>query len=288
MGCGPSKHEDTATDLLQDESVTFDENQRTLVVKKNAKFADQKKRMPSMRMKRDHAKHRSSRTVDFTKLKSQIPISEDAEGKRARAILFQKCGQGAQTISREQCQKASASILKLGDIGGNALSVIELAFTAVVIPKVEGSPQVLRPCDFLPFLRYIVEYFELWFIFDSIDQSDDHFLSLEEWRKALPKLQTWKLEMTEDDLNESYTVMDKDHDQTVDFQEFADWAIKYKGDYVKYELEHAQSYDFSESMRTDARFLESVRGANPLGETSNQDTSSPNNVQAPPNVRFDQ
>lgn len=88
--------------------------------------------------------------------------------------------------------------------------------------------------EFRLLLRYLLQYFELYLMFEEIDGSDDggdgvddRRISLSEFTASFPLLQSWGLpaDMHAMDPAELFKLIDADHHGMILFSEFADWAL---------------------------------------------------------------
>ena len=73
---------------------------------------------------------------------------------------------------------------------------------------------------------YLRQYFELYVMFDIIDseESRDHRISLEEFRKGVPQLNKWGAKIG--DPEATFKEIDVDGGGMILFDEFAAWAMK--------------------------------------------------------------
>ena len=78
--------------------------------------------------------------------------------------------------------------------------------------------------EFRLFLLYLRQYFEYFVMFNKIDTSDDNCLSIEEFKKALPTMKKWGLEITDPDAE--FADMDENGGGKVLFDEFSEYCIK--------------------------------------------------------------
>lgn len=74
-------------------------------------------------------------------------------------------------------------------------------------------------------LEYLHHCFHLWVIFDRIDTGHDGHISIQEFRAAIPLLNHWGLDVTEDNADATFNEIDADHAGQILFGELCDWAI---------------------------------------------------------------
>lgn len=88
--------------------------------------------------------------------------------------------------------------------------------------------------EFLEFrllLVYVRQYFEIWQMFDQVDTSDDRRVDFEEFKKALPLIESWGVKIS--DPRKEFDNIDRDHGGKILFEEFSDWALKKNLDLVE-------------------------------------------------------
>jgi Ca2+-binding EF-hand superfamily protein len=73
-------------------------------------------------------------------------------------------------------------------------------------------------------LVYLLKYFELWQMFESIDSGDDSRINLEEFKTAIPHIEAWGVKVG--DADAAFAEIDTNGGGQILFAEFADWAIK--------------------------------------------------------------
>lgn len=79
--------------------------------------------------------------------------------------------------------------------------------------------------EFRILLEYLHHCFHLWVIFDRVDTGHDGHIGLDEFRAALQLLNHWGLKITEENVEATFTEIDKDHGGQILFGELCDWAI---------------------------------------------------------------
>ena len=78
--------------------------------------------------------------------------------------------------------------------------------------------------EFRIFLVYLRQYFEYWVMFERVDRSGDHQISLEEFQKAVPQMEKWGVKIT--DPEATFKEIDKNNEGSVSFEEFCSYAIQ--------------------------------------------------------------
>eukprot|EP00744_Colponema_vietnamica_P001639 GILI01002695.1.p1 GENE.GILI01002695.1~~GILI01002695.1.p1 ORF type:complete len:227 (+),score=74.22 GILI01002695.1:45-683(+) len=87
----------------------------------------------------------------------------------------------------------------------------------------QDRPDFVNRAEFRLLLVYIYDYFELNVAFDEIDTSDDRRVTIDEFKKAVPKLQQWGISIS--DPEAEFKQIDKNGGGVVLFDEFSEWAI---------------------------------------------------------------
>lgn len=78
--------------------------------------------------------------------------------------------------------------------------VLIRAFTAAKAYKKstnEYGDDFIVKAEYRILLKYLRMYYEMWVAFDQIDTSDDRRVSINEFTKAVPKMQEWGLDMSD-------------------------------------------------------------------------------------------
>ena len=90
--------------------------------------------------------------------------------------------------------------------------------------KSEHGDDYVTKSEYRWLLQYIRQYYELWVAFDEIDTSDDRRVSMDEFAKAIPLLETWGLDMS--DPEAQWNECDANGGGKILFDEFCAWGIK--------------------------------------------------------------
>ena len=95
--------------------------------------------------------------------------------------------------------------------------------------------------EFRIFLVYLRQYFEYWVMFEKLDKSGDNKISLSEFKKAIPQMKNWGVEIKEENAEEEFKSIDTNGSGSISFEEFCNYAINKSLD-----LEEDDSFDDEE------------------------------------------
>ena len=162
-------------------------------------------------------------------LQHKLPTARTPEAKKQRMELFNLFDpNGNGYLSLAECDKGCREQLHLDDLTSDLPPILIRAHTAAKAVgqrsnNRQNEDDYVQKSEFRVFLKYVKQYFELWYMFDEIDSSDDRRVSFDEFVTALPKLQEYGVAIA--DPREEFDRIDVDKGGMVLFREFADWAI---------------------------------------------------------------
>lgn len=167
----------------------------------------------------------------WQQLQQLLPRNKESEEERnKRFALFKQFDiNGNGYLSLAEVDNGCRKILHLDDLTNDLAPILIRAFTAAkAIRKGKGKSaktqdEYVEKVEFRLLFVYIRDYFELWMMFSRIDTSGDRRVSLDEFKKAVPKLASWGINI--DDPARTFKEIDKDHGGMILFLEFSDWAI---------------------------------------------------------------
>lgn len=174
---------------------------------------------------------KTEKSKKWEELKEKLPFERDASSAQRRKKLFREFDpNGNGFLSLAETDSACKNILHLDELTDDLAPILMRAFNAAkAVRKGKGKRAEQRDdyvewCEFRMLLQYIYKYFELWFMFDEIDTSDDRRVSLEEFKQAAPKIKEWGVAISDEEA--SFNEIDVNGGGIVLFKEFAEWAIK--------------------------------------------------------------
>ena len=63
-------------------------------------------------------------------------------------------------------------------------------------------------------------------MFDKVDNSGDHLINLEEFKKAIPQMKNWGVEISEAEAEKEFKSIDTNNGGAISFEEFCSFAIQ--------------------------------------------------------------
>ena len=174
----------------------------------------------------------SKKQIDWDKVHASLPTSRKPEDKKRRMDLFMQFDPNSNGyLSLAEVDKGCQDILRLYDLF-DCKPVIMRAFMAAKsandknnkAKKNTHGPDFIEKCEFRLLLVYLRQYFELWQMFDEIDDSGDRRIELAEFKKALPKLESWGVKIS--DPQAAFNEIDTNGGGIILFDEFSHWALE--------------------------------------------------------------
>lgn len=96
------------------------------------------------------------------------------------------------------------------------------AKTSLKASSKHGDDYVSK-AEFKYLIQYLKEYTNYWIVFDEVDSSKDHRISLEEFEKAVPSLKAQGIKIP--DAKKAFSEIDTNQGGMILFDEFCHWAI---------------------------------------------------------------
>ena len=172
----------------------------------------------------------SYENFDWNDLRKKLPVDKTKEERKRRLELWKKLneyGNGYMSLKRLNVQLTN--YLDLPEILRNK-GPIKLAFDAAsdkyARNGIKKEDNLLEWMEFRIFLVYLRQYFEYWEMFQRIDSSGDLKITLDEFRKAIPKMKEWGVEIKENEAEKEFNNIKVDNKDTISFEEFCDFAIQ--------------------------------------------------------------
>ena len=179
----------------------------------------------------------SYENFDWNDLRKKLPVDKTKEERKRRLELWKKLneyGNGYMSLKRLNVQLTN--YLDLPEILRNKGS-IKLAFDAAsdkyARNGIKKEDNLLEWMEFRIFLVYLRQYFEYWEMFQRIDSSGDLKITLDEFRKAIPKMKEWGVEIKENEAEKEFNNIKIDNEDTISFEEFCNFAIQKSLDLIE-------------------------------------------------------
>ena len=179
---------------------------------------------------------------DWNKLISKLQVAKNAEERKKRREMFSAIDMnGNGYVSLAEIDRGIQDVLNLPEVF-NCKKPIMRAFQAAKTKykaKSKYSDDYIEWMEFRIFLVYLRQYFEYWVMFERVDASGDHKISLDEFKKAIPTMKKWGVVIT--DPVKEFKKIDKNGGGSIMFDEFCTYAIQKNLD-----LEDDDDFDDSE------------------------------------------
>ena len=179
----------------------------------------------------------SYENFDWNDLRKNLPVGKTIEERKRRLELWKKLneyGNGYMSLKRLNVQLTN--YLDLPEILRNK-GPIKLAFDAAsdkyARNGIKKEDNLLEWMEFRIFLVYLRQYFEYWEMFQRIDSSGDLKITLDEFRKAIPKMKEWGVEIKENEAEKEFNNIKVDNEDTISFEEFCNFAIQKSLDLIE-------------------------------------------------------
>jgi len=178
-------------------------------------------------------------TIDWAALDAKLPTERTDDEKAQRADLFRRFDpNGNRILSLAEVDKGLTDlgvtpepfnkkvILRAFQAAKGANNDAGAATSASSSKKSSSlGADYIEPCEFRLLLVYLKQYFKLWKLFDAVDESNDHRISLEEFKSAVANCD-WLAPEIRNDPDAAFQEMDANGGGMLLFDEFAAWALK--------------------------------------------------------------
>ena len=168
----------------------------------------------------------------WDKIKTQFPADRSEESKAKRKELFSAFDpNGNGYLSLAEVDKGVRENMSLHEMTDDLAPILMRAFTSAKDVasrkgKRKNDDDYVQKSEFRMLMAYIQMYFELWVMFDEVDGSDDRRVDLEEFKKALPQLESFGVKIDEANAEEEFKKVDTNGGGIILFREFASWACE--------------------------------------------------------------
>lgn len=168
--------------------------------------------------------------INWAEIEAKLPYQRDDEALARRKELFDQFDVNHNGyLSLAEADKGLRDVLQLEDVF-DAKPAIKRAFHAA-LKYVHGDnpgPEFIKKKEFRVFLEFVQRYFELWVMFKTVDASMDRHINMDEFRAALPDLDSWGVRISEEEAETVFKNIDTNSGGQIDFSEFCTWAIEQK------------------------------------------------------------
>ena len=167
---------------------------------------------------------------DWNDLRKKLPVAITKEEREERLKIWKQLNEyGKGYMSFKRLYVKLTNYLDLPEILRKK-DPIRLAFDAAIDKYVRygvrKEDNLLEWKEFRIFLKYLRQYFEYWEMFQKVYSSGEHRITLEEFKKALPKMKEWGVEIKGNQAEKEFNNIKEDNGNTISFEEFCDFAIQ--------------------------------------------------------------
>ena len=164
---------------------------------------------------------------DYDRFREVLCTERIKEGMEKRKKMFKDFDiNGNGFISLPEVNKGIRDVLKLQNVF-HMKQVIMRSFQAAknsVGNKGSHSGDYIERNEFRYFLCYLRQYFEYYEMFSIVNTDGDKYLSLQEFKDAVPEFEKWGIKIS--DPVKTFKLIDLDKGGKIRFDEFCHWAIQ--------------------------------------------------------------
>ena len=167
------------------------------------------------------------KNFDWEGLIKKLPVEKTNESRAKRKELWNAMDMnGNGFLSLAEFDRGVLEVLNLPDIFKQKKVLIR-AFTKAknkIKGKAKQSQDYVEWLEFRYILIYLRQYFEYYVMFCRVDTSDDFKVDIKEFKKALPTLKKWGVNIG--DPVAEFKKIDKNGSGNIMFEEFCEYAIQ--------------------------------------------------------------
>ena len=221
MGCNSEANSPTSDDKKKQ----FHEMSQEEKDKIKKEIEEQDKNIPE----NPEASKTSYENFDWDAMMKKLPVAKTAEDRKKRLELWKKINEyGNGYISFKRLNFQLDKYLQLPNVVKNK-SPVKLAFEAASNKYsrygIKKEDNLIEWMEFRIFLVYLRQFFEYWIMFEKVDNSGDHKIGLEEFKKAIPQMKNWGVEISESNAEKEFKSINKNGRENISFEEFCSFAI---------------------------------------------------------------
>ena len=220
MGCGESSTKDeTKAKQFHDLSEEEKEKAKKLMEEQDKDLKEQTNENEDPNLYENY---------NWDELIQKLPTAKTQREREKRLALWKQINEyGNGFVSYKRLSVQLDKYLQLPNVVKNK-GPIKLAFKSssnkYAKKGFKAEDNLIEWMEFRIFLVYLRQYFEYWVMFEKVDKSGDHQISLEEFKKAIPQMEKWGVKI--DNPEEEFKKIDKNGEGTISFEEFCSYAIE--------------------------------------------------------------
>jgi Ca2+-binding EF-hand superfamily protein len=165
--------------------------------------------------------------INWDRIREHLPTDNTPEAILKRKKLFSQCdGNGNGFLSLAEIDKGVRDVLQLNELF-DVKPVLMRSYTAARTfkpSKNSTNNDYVERNEFKFLLVCFRQYLEYYVMFDTLDTSNDKKIDLNEFKTALPILESWGVKIT--DPAATFSSIDTNGGGSILFDEFCHWAIK--------------------------------------------------------------
>ena len=164
------------------------------------------------------------------RFEKKLPVEKTKEDRKNRLNLWKKLNEyGNGYISFKRLNVQLTNHLHLPEIIRNK-GPIKLAFDAACNKYerngINKDDNLLEWMEFRIFLVYLRQYFEYFIMFQKVDSSEDLRISFDEFKKAIPLMKNWGVEIKDNEAEKEYNKIKTENEEDISFEDFCNFAIQ--------------------------------------------------------------
>ncbi|KAJ9457222.1 Flagellar calcium-binding protein [Diplonema papillatum] len=170
-------------------------------------------------------------SINWPEITAKLPSEKTAAAKAKRKELFNQMDpNGNGYLSLAEVDKGLRDTLQCDEVFDCKPAIIRAFNSAkdVAPSRTKHSDDFVTRREFRVLMVALRQYFELWQMFDEVDTGDDRRVDKDEFRKAMPLLESWGVQVPDPDA--TFKEIDTNGGGQILFGEFCKWALKHSLD----------------------------------------------------------
>lgn len=157
-------------------------------------------------------------------------LEDSKEGNAARQKLFQSMDNNKSgSLTLNEIQVGIIHELKVEELVRCKIAIFK-AFEAVLSFRKKGkftkSDQFITFSEFKKFLFLVLEFYDFFEMFQKVDSNSNKMIDFYEFAASIPIIEKWGVIVH--DAEKAFGEIDHNKSGAISFDEFCNWAIKYK------------------------------------------------------------